>query len=234
MMRAVFVRLLVFVYTLALGIPAILIMWFYPHAVIFLTRAYFRLILATLRGVRIEVVGQENIPAGPCIFLSNHQSAIDIPALSANLPLETRFLAKRELGFIPIFGWAMFLAGHMLIDRKNAQRAKASLTKAAERLRKGKASLIAFPEGTRTRDGNLLPFKKGVFILAIQSGLPIVPVSIQGAFEVFPRKTFAYVDGSITVRIHPPVSTSGYTLETKTELIERVKQAIESGVKGGA
>lgn len=219
--------------TVVLGIPGLIIVWFLPGVVFRMSKLWARMILGAITGVRITVSGMENLVAGAqYIFLSNHQGALDIPALMCVLPGKTRFIAKKELGRIPIFGWAMMALGHIMIDRANLKRAKESIELAARRLRDEHLSVIAFPEGTRTRDGKVRPFKKGLFILAIQSGVPVVPVAIQGSFEVFPKGWFLrYRPGTIRLHIHPPIDPSPFTVDTRSQFVEKVRNIIVEDVE---
>ncbi len=121
----------------------------------------------------------------PAIYVMNHQSSLDIPAAFAVLPVDLRFIAKHTLRKVPFLGWYMSWTGMVFVDRSNSTQAVGSLNAAAERVRGG-ISLLAYPEGTRSRDGRILPFKKGPFVLALQAGVPIVPFAIQGSLRVMP------------------------------------------------
>ncbi len=143
--------------------------------------------LLTSLGIKLEVSGLENIePDRPYIYAANHQSAFDIFALLAVLPPTVRFLAKKELFAIPLFGPALRKAGSLPVDRSNRQTAMKSIERAAQAVRQG-SSIIIYPEGTRSTTREMLPFKKGGIVLAIKSGQPIVPVSISGSRAVLPR-----------------------------------------------
>jgi 1-acyl-sn-glycerol-3-phosphate acyltransferase len=140
-----------------------------------------RAILRATR-VKVEVEGLEHLPAdGPAIVVANHESWFDVFALVAHLPVDYRFVGKIELTRVPLFGRAWLAAGHIAIDRGDRQKAIESLQRAGEILHREGAVVVMFPEGTRTRDGNLLPFKKGAFVLAAQSQVPLVPVGISGS-----------------------------------------------------
>ena len=142
-----------------------------------------RLILAASR-IKVQVIGLSNInPSKSYIYMSNHQGNFDIPILQACLPVQFRWLAKAELFNIPVFGYAMKRAGNISIDRSNRQSAFKSLRNAAKVIRNG-VSVLIFPEGTRSNDGNIREFKKGGFILALDSGVPIVPVITHGLWEL--------------------------------------------------
>ena len=168
-------------------------------------------------------------PRRAAVYVANHQSHFDIPALVLSMPGDFRIVAKKELLYIPIFGWALWLARFPFIDRGSRERAIRTLEKAARLFRTG-ISVVIFPEGTRSQDGRLLPFKKGGFILALQAGVPIVPVSIRGGAEVLPKGGLRIRPGCIEVIFGAPVSTTGYTLETKEQLIEEVRRRILAGL----
>jgi 1-acyl-sn-glycerol-3-phosphate acyltransferase len=197
-----------------------------------LARLWARIILG-LFGVRVEVTGAAAIDAGqPYVFMANHSSAIDIWAVLLGLPVHVRMIAKKQLGYIPLFGWAMRAGRFIFIDRGNAVRARRSIELAKERIRGGQ-SVLLFPEGTRTRDGRLLPFKKGGFLLAIDAGVPIVPIAIVGAHELMPPGRLALRPGHVTLRIGAPVPTAGLTAEDRNDLLERVRGEIAALLEAG-
>ncbi len=144
------------------------------------------------------------LPDGPLIFASNHESALDIWVLLEKLPRTVRFIAKQELFRIPVFGWYMHLGGHVPIDRRNHLQAVQSLRSAAALVRAG-TSLIVFPEGTRSRDRRIQPFKKGPFALALEAGVPIVPVAVSGSGAVTPSGLVAVWPGTIRVAVGDPI-----------------------------
>ena len=182
--------------------------------------------LLWLTSTRVDVIGRENVlMEKPQIFMANHQSDFDILIVLAHIPGQFRWIAKKELFKIPIFGKAMRNAGYIEIDRQNHEKALKSLDEAAQKIREGK-SVVTFPEGTRSRDGKIRPFKQGMFHLAIQAGVPIVPISIIGAHEIMPKRTLKVKPGRIRMVIDRPVDVSGYTLETRSELIEKIRHII--------
>lgn len=186
--------------------------------------------ICAVSGVRVESHGLANFPSsGPVILISNHQSNVDMLALLISIPRSFRVVAKRLLFRIPIFGWCLSLAGMIPIDRDNRTLAIRSLDKAAERVRSGHPVLL-FPEGTRSRDGRLLPFKKGAFVIAVKSGVPIVPVSVSGGVRILPKGSVLVRTGRLVVRFGEPIPVSGYTLETKEHLMDRVRQAVQRGL----
>ncbi|HIC90947.1 MAG TPA: 1-acyl-sn-glycerol-3-phosphate acyltransferase [Syntrophaceae bacterium] len=177
-------------------------------------------------GVRVEVYGLENIGSNQgYILAANHQSYYDILALLGYLPVQFRFLAKKELFRIPIFGWAMYSAGHIPIDRSRPQKALKSLETAALRVPDG-TSIIIFPEGTRSPDGKVKSFKRGGFVLAIQSRRPVVPVAIDGGYKILPRGSLKVRSGKIKVVIGEPIDSKPYSINQKGELMQKVRKMV--------
>ncbi len=175
-------------------------------------------------GIRVKMRGLSNIkPGRPYIFMSNHLSLFDIPVLYICLPVGFKWLAKAELFYIPVFGQAMRKAGYISIDRSNRESAFKSIRKASERIQNGDCVLI-FPEGTRSREGRLKPFKKGGFVLAVDSGVPIVPIMIQGAGYVMPKKRLLIRKGDIEMTILPPIPTASYSRKNKNILMDHVRE----------
>jgi 1-acyl-sn-glycerol-3-phosphate acyltransferase len=192
--------------------------------------APFRWGRAILRAahVTVEVEGLEHLPAdGPAIVVANHESWFDVFALVAHLPVDYRFVGKIELTRVPLFGRAWLAAGHIAIDRGDRQRAIESLQRAGGILHREGAVVVMFPEGTRTRDGNLLPFKKGAFVLAAQSQVPLVPVGISGSRAIMPKGSWRVTPGTIRVRIGEPIPTHGLGEEQRNYLLEESRKAIE-------
>lgn len=164
-------------------------------------------------------------PTGRYIFMANHQSLFDIPVLIATLPGQTRFLAKQSLFRIPIFGWALSVGGFIPVDREDRSRARDAFASAVERLRVGN-SILLFPEETRSLDGNLQPFQRGGFLLALKSGLAIVPVGIRGTFEVQSKGSFAIRPRPLTVSYGAPISVEGCDLKQRKELAQKVRERV--------
>jgi 1-acyl-sn-glycerol-3-phosphate acyltransferase len=189
-------------------------------------RLWARLVL--LGGfVRLAVDGQERVPRDtPVVFMSNHESWLDIPALLATIPVQVRFLAKKSLFSWPAFGWAIAAMGFIPVDRENRRTAVKSFEEAAARIRAGRSVLI-FPEETRTVDGNLLPFQRGGFLIALKAGIPIVPVGLNGPRRCLPKHSYLLRPGTITVRFGGPIPTAGHGVTDKGELMAEVRQAIE-------
>jgi 1-acyl-sn-glycerol-3-phosphate acyltransferase len=183
-------------------------------------------ILLLICNTKVEIIGVENILRGkPQVFMSNHQSDFDILIVLAHIPGQFRWLVKKELFQIPIFGAAMKSAGYIEIDRNYKERAMQSLDQAALRIREGK-SIMVFPEGTRSRLGEIKTFKQGTFYLAIKSGVPIVPVSIIGSGEIMPKRSLKIKPGKIKLIIDKPIDVNIFTLENRQELITVVRNNI--------
>jgi 1-acyl-sn-glycerol-3-phosphate acyltransferase len=176
-----------------------------------------------LAGAKLDVVRPPELPAGPAIFASNHESGLDIWVLFVVVPRAFRFIAKQELYRIPIFGWYMRIGGHIPVDRSNHTRAVASLAKAAEAVRGG-TSIVVFPEGTRSRTGRVQPFKKGPFVVAKEAGVPIIPIAISGSGAVTPSKKIAVHPGTIRVAAGDPVDPAAFP--DKEALLEEVRARI--------
>lgn len=180
------------------------------------TRTYGVQMLAW-NGLKVETRGKEHIPAGPCVFVANHVSFVDILVLMAELPGTVRFLAKRELLRVPLFGWAMKAAGHIPIHRQSRTAAFTAYDEAARMIRGG-TSAIVFGEGTRSPDGQLKPLKKGPFVLAISAGVPVVPVYLSGTFEVLPKGSISPRPHPIVMSVAPPIPTAGLDYEARDRL----------------
>ena len=174
-------------------------------------------------GVKVKLQGEVGRiePGSPYVFMANHQSAFDIFVLLAGLPVPFRWVAKEELFKIPIFGPSMRRAGYIPINRDNPRDAVRSLNEAAKKIQEG-VSVIVFPEGTRSEDGRLLPFKSGGFVLAIKSQVPIVPTALIGTFEIKPRGRFWVRPRTAYIRFGKPIDTKGLKTKDKEALKNRV------------
>lgn len=162
----------------------------------------------------------------PILFMSNHQSHYDIPAIYCSLPFSTMFLAKKELKRIPFLGWAMWVVGFVFIDRKNKEQAFRAIDEAASEFVAQKKSIVIFPEGTRSMDGGIGDFKKGGFHLAIQAKAKIIPIGIWGTLNVLPKGSWFVRSGKVCVHIGEPIDASRYSYESMNELIKEVRAAI--------
>jgi 1-acyl-sn-glycerol-3-phosphate acyltransferase len=181
--------------------------------------------IVRLVGLRTRVEGVENIPPGTCVFAANHTSNADGPAIVGAIPRRIAILAKKSLFAIPIVGTAFRQARFVAVDRGKRGSAMASVELAAEYVKQGTSFLI-YPEGTRSWDGRLLPFKRGAFLLAIRAGVPVVPVACAGAQRILPKKSLRIRPGEVVVRFCPPIDAAPYTFERRGELAERVRAAI--------
>ena len=183
--------------------------------------------LLKLAGVKIEVNGLENITQGESyIFISNHASLLDIPTVCLGLPFQLRFLAKKELFKIPLFGPALLSAGHIKIDRGNLESAVKSLKEAAIVLKKRGYSALVFAEGTRSLNGEVGRFKKGGVILALSMGIPIVPVSISGSASLAAKGVYLVKSGKIKMTIGKPISTEGKDISARHQLVSVVRDEV--------
>ncbi len=179
-------------------------------------------------GIKVNVKGIENIDSNqPYIFVSNHASMADIPTVMVALNGKVNIVFKKELTWVPIWGWALRYGHFIMIDRSNPRDALASIERAVQTIRGGQ-SVILFPEGTRTRNGRLQPFKRGAFTLAAKSGVPVVPMTINNTFGIMPKGSFNVKRADISVLLEKPISTD--KLENKAdelELMDQVHKAIE-------
>jgi 1-acyl-sn-glycerol-3-phosphate acyltransferase len=182
--------------------------------------------LLAVCGVRIRVRGAEHLDAGRTyVFAANHQSYLDIPVVFAFLPANFRILAKGSLFYIPFLGWHLRRSGHVSVARRNPTRAARSLLEAASHVRRGTPVFI-FPEGGRSSDGRFKEFKPGTFLLAIKSGAPVVPVTINGTRAVLPMHSWHVRPGRVEMILHAPIDTSRMKSDSAEALAEQVRAAI--------
>ncbi len=182
-------------------------------------------------GVLVSVEGGEHIDRKKSyIIMSNHQSHYDVLALIAYMPLQLRWVMKLELREVPIFGYCCEKMGQIYIDRGHSKKAHESLAIAGEKIRNG-ASVVFFPEGTRSPNGKLLPFKKGGFVIALEAKVPILPVTVIGGRNVVPKGSHRILPGRMKIKIHEPVEIQEYTYDTKEELMERIRGIIEEDLE---
>ncbi len=195
-------------------------------------------LLMRLGLIRFQVEQESEIEWDkPHIYVMNHQSMVDIPAAFLAVRTPLRFIAKQSLALVPFLGWYMRAVGMVFVDRSRTAKAIASMQQAVVLLEEG-ASIIAFPEGTRSPDGRIRPFKKGVFMVALQTGVPIVPMAIEGARDVLPPNGFRPRPGRIRLKIGAPIPTEGLGKGDRDELIAKVRGTIlrmhrEVGGPGG-
>ena len=182
-----------------------------------------------LAGARLEIHGLDQIPSHRAVvFMANHQSNCDPPALLAVLP-PVLVLVKKEFFRVPIVGRGMVVCGFIPVDRRNREQALAAVEKGVQALKAGKSFLV-YPEGTRSPDGRLQRFKKGVFVMAIKAGAAIVPISVSGSNKIMPKGKFVIRPGRVRITFHEPVATEGSAMEDRHLIIDRVRQAILAGL----
>jgi 1-acyl-sn-glycerol-3-phosphate acyltransferase len=189
--------------------------------------AWSRALLRLLR-IDVEVTGAENVPAGPAVYAANHASTVDIFVVFGYLPLDFRIVFKQSVGFIPILGWSIWLGGHVPIDRSHPFRARKSLERAAKRIASG-TNVVVFPEGTRSPDGGVRRFRRGSFRLAVEAGVPVVPVSIVGVKALVPHGIPSARPGTVRVVIHPALPSRGLTLDQVDGFADEVRAVVAAG-----
>ena len=186
-----------------------------------------------LVGVKVEVSGREQLdPKQAYIFTPNHQSLIEVPLFVTYLGRNPGYLAKKEVFKYPIFGYGIGLMGVVPVDRSNSPSAVESAKAATEMLRKGK-SYVVYPEGTRSPDGRLLPFKKGAFMMAIEAGVPVVPVTVSGATRIMPKAKVEVHPSTVRLTIHDPIPTTDYSRDNVAELVTLARQQVLSALDNG-
>lgn len=226
MIRTAIVAVFLGLYTIIVGPFLLLYAWLTGnpnplfHAGV--SGAYF---ISYVVGLRVSIQGREKIPLGVCFFLANHTSFADPVPIVWAIPRRIGILAKKSLFSIPIIGWAFRLAKFVPVDRANRETAIESVDLAAKRLKAG-LSFLAYPEGTRSYDGRLLPFKRGVFVMAIKAGVPIVPMALSGGHKIAPKGSLKINPGHVIVRFGDPIDPSGYTIERREELSKKVHAAM--------
>jgi len=230
MIRSLYVIVLTFAYILVTGPPILLIAWIAKRGdwVFRVGRVGARLAV-WLGGVKLKVQGLEKIPPGTAVvFMANHQSNYDPPALIAVLPVLT-VMVKKEFFRVPILGRAMLACYMIPVDRKSPEAARRAVDKAVETVRAGH-SMLVFPEGTRSRDGRVQNFKRGVFMMALEAGAPIVPISISDSRKIMRKGNSAIHPGTVRITVHAPVATQGCTAEDQPRIINEVRRAIILGL----
>ncbi len=221
------------VYTIVLGTLSIVSTFVdrKGHAAHWCARAWAWLILATT-GVDVRVMGLERVKRGETyMFISNHQSIYDIPVIFASLPFQLRIIAKKSLGRFPFLGWHLIRAGHLLVDRRHPSRS--GILARWRRLVGDRLSLIIFPEGTRSADGTVGRFKGGSFLLALEAGLTIVPLSVSGTKHVMKKGRLMTCPGQVTLQVHDPIPTpriDSPTADDARDLAVRIEAIVRSGV----
>jgi 1-acyl-sn-glycerol-3-phosphate acyltransferase len=181
----------------------------------------------SLCGIRVHVTGLRNLALpGNHVYVANHASMFDIPAIVAGIPDEIRIVYKKELEWIPLFGWGLKWGPYVGIDRSGGAKAMKSLDDAARKIRSG-ASILLYAEGTRTLDGRLQPFKRGAFHLAVQSGVPVVPLTVNGSFHILRKHSFVVRPGTVELVLDTPIALEGITgKDAEIRLMDQVHTAI--------
>ncbi|HEV2490988.1 MAG TPA: lysophospholipid acyltransferase family protein [Candidatus Acidoferrales bacterium] len=226
MFRTLLGILFLVLYVIFVGLPVIAVAAL-TNSSDFLYNAGTLCIRATLAiiGVRVKSEGVENVPGSVCIFAANHVSALDPPAALLGIPRRISFLAKKEVFKFPVVATAMRLARIVPVDRSDREAAIGSMDRAREVMKLG-ISFVVFPEGTRSPDGRLRAFKKGTFVLAIQAGVPVVPVAVLGSRALMPKGKLAVRPGEIILRFGKPIDGAAYTMEHRDELMVRVHASV--------
>ena len=230
-LRASYTVVVVFLYVWIVGTPFVLHAWWTRRIGPLYRIGWWGARLGLwLGGIRLEATGQENIPRGrACVFMANHLSNVDPPLLFVVLPPRIALIGKKQVFSIPVLGTALQLADFVPIDRQNPEAARAAVEEALERLQRG-VSFLVFPEGTRSPDGRLQRFKHGVFVMALRAGAPIVPITLEGAEQVMPKKKWEIYPGRVRVTIHPPVETTHRKMGERSRLAREVQAIIASAL----
>ena len=230
-------QLLITLVVTAGGIPfalLVLLLTRNPRAPLRMASWYWARMLFAGAGARLEVEGADRVDwSQPLVLASNHQSIIDACALFRAVPVPLRFVLKQEMAKVPFVGRYARAMGMVFIDRGHPRDARRSLLAAVDTLRAG-AAVCAFPEGTRSRDGRVGPFKGGAFQLAMEAGVPVVPVAISGSGAVLPPFGFAVRPGTIRVRFGTPMATAGLPASERQALTQRTREAVVGLLKGSA
>ena len=227
------ILLTVYITISVLGVPVLLYSYWTKNIrpLVFVVKNSIRLGLKIL-GIRMKVLGNDRIDKQkPYIFMPNHLSNLDAPMVFSLIRQKTSVISKKDIFRIPFVGQAMKTAGFVEVDRKGAGGGRIAVEHAAKLIEKAGFSFLVFPEGTRSHNGELQAFRRGGFFLAIQTGLPIVPVSINGTFELMPKKKIFIKSGMVRIIFHDPVSVSGYDQDSLPELMDKVCHSIQSGLK---
>jgi 1-acyl-sn-glycerol-3-phosphate acyltransferase len=231
--RTVFQMALVGLATLVVGVPAIVLGLLVPgqsrkgRIFRWVTRSYSRILLPVF-GVTVETRGLSRVDrSAPYVFMSNHASHMDSLALAVSIPHPLHWVFKKELSKIPVFGWVLLSLGQIMVDRRNAMQSRTALSNAAAGLT-GNHSVLIYVEGTRSKDGTLQPLKKGGFHIALQAGLPIVPVRVSGSHEIIPSGSLRVRPGHVVVELFDPIPTEGKADADIPALMAKVRDALLS------
>jgi 1-acyl-sn-glycerol-3-phosphate acyltransferase len=200
---------------------------------VFLYRLWGSTVLGIF-GARVRVKGAERLSPGQnYVIVSNHLSLVDTPVMLKGLPVPFKFLAKRELLKVPFIGWYLKRAGHLTVDRASLRSSIQSMNECARLIRERSLSVLIFAEGTRSANGQMQPFKDGAAYLAIQSGVPAVPVALCGTWDVLPAKDSCFLPGDVELRIGEPIDPRGYTLKDRSALTSALEERVRALWTGG-
>jgi 1-acyl-sn-glycerol-3-phosphate acyltransferase len=230
-MRNILAGLVLTLLTL-IGAPILLVCVIFGLRNTFLVYGYWMMKVGRLiLGIRLDVEGLDRLDRTiPYVFMANHLSFLDAPLLVTVIDRPVRFIAKRFVFRIPVLGLGMRFAGYVPVDKEGVGEGRKRIARAVELIREKGYSFLVYPEGTRSPEGALLPFRRGGFFLALDAGRPIVPVSIRGTYELMPRETRRIRKGLVRIVFHEPVAVSGCAPEMMPELMERVRAAIASAL----
>jgi len=230
MLRTLFVAIFLSLYCIVVGIPLLIytVLVRNPNA-LYWAGSRGTMFFCRCVGVRLRVVGTERIPAGTCLFVANHTSSADAPAVVNAIPRRIAILLKKSLFNYPIVGQAFTLARFIPVDRSKHDSAIASMEKAITELKTGQSFLI-YPEGTRSPDGRLQEFKKGAVVMAIKAEVPIVPIACSGAHRVMEKRSLVIHPGEILVEFLNPIDTSHFLFEDREKLNDVVHDAMSAGL----
>jgi 1-acyl-sn-glycerol-3-phosphate acyltransferase len=220
--------LLIVIHSLFCSILALLFSFQPSYNLYFKLSKYFSTVILWLSGIKLEVTGLENFsPEKTYVFVSNHSSQYDIVTLQKSIPNRMAMIFKKELAKIPFFGWQLYLGPYVMIDRQNMERALKSIEEAKLKMEKQNISIVVFAEGTRSKTGEVQPFKRGAFRLATKVGYPIVPVSIGGSNKIMPKGTFKLKSGTIKVHFDKPILSDNIeTRDDEIALMNTVRDVI--------
>lgn len=227
--RMLFVCTFIVLYLIIVGIPVLSYCRIVgnPRLALYLTKVLDRMMLF-VAGVKLEVTGLEKInPRLGYVFVGNHRSHVDAAVVFKTIPGDVRFLIKKEVFRIPLLSFALRTMGMIEVDRSDTEAAARSIDRAVSEIRAGR-SVILFPEGTRSRKPEVLPFKKGAFVLAIKSQAAVVPFTLIGAGEALPPDTILLYGGKVQLIFHEPIETSGMSLEDRDQLLLRTQEIVQS------
>ena len=230
MLRVAFMCVFLSLYVLIVGPPLLIYTFITKHVdPLYWAGVKGVMFFVSCVGVRVQVKGTERIPTGTCIFAANHTSSADAPAVVGAIPRRIAILLKRSLFEWPIVGQAFHLAHFIPVDRFNRESAIESLEKAIVALRNGQSFLI-YPEGTRSPDGRLQEFKKGTAVMAIKSGVPLVPVACSNAHRIMEKRKLKIQPGRIVVEFLEPIDPRKYSLEQREGLIQELHHRLAAGL----